>query len=69
MSFGQSFQITPIQLATTVSSIIKWKPCDAAFWRGDENAEGEVTHTFVYGQKEHIVSEETSATMRYLLEK
>ena len=31
ISFGQSFQITPIQLATTVSSIINWrKPRDTA---------------------------------------
>lgn len=70
MSFGQSFQITPIQLATTVSSIINGgNRVTPHFGMETKNAEGEVTHTFVYGQKEHIVSEETSATMRYLLEK
>ena len=70
MSFGQSFQITPIQLATTVSSIINGGNRVAPhFGVETRNAEGEVTHTFVYEQKEHIVSEETSATMRYLLEK
>ncbi len=70
MSFGQSFQITPIQLATTVSSIINGgNRVMPHFGVETKNAEGEVTHTFVYGQKEHIVSEETSATMRYLLEK
>lgn len=70
MSFGQSFQITPIQLATTVSSIINGgKRVTPHFGVETKNAEGEVTHTFVYGQKEHIVSEETSTTMRYLLEK
>ena len=70
MSFGQSFQITPIQLATTVSSIINGgNRVTPHFGVETKNAEGEVTHTFVYGQKEHIVSEETSATMRYLLEK
>lgn len=70
MSFGQSFQITPIQLATTVSSIINGgKRVTPHFGVETRNAEGEVTHTFVYEQKEHIVSEETSATMRYLLEK
>lgn len=70
MSFGQSFQITPIQLATTVSSIINGgNRVTPHFGVETKNAEGEVTHTFVYGQKEHIVSEETSTTMRYLLEK
>lgn len=70
MSFGQSFQITPIQLATTVSSIINGgNRVTPHFGVETKNAEGEVTHTFVYGQREHIVSEETSITMRYLLEK
>lgn len=70
MSFGQSFQITPIQLATTVSSIINGgNRVTPHFGVETKNAEGEVTHTFVYEQKEHIVSKETSATMRYLLEK
>lgn len=70
MSFGQSFQITPIQLATTVSSIINGENrVTPHFGVETKNAEGEVTHTFVYGQKEHIVSEETSTTMSYLLEK
>lgn len=70
MSFGQSFQITPIQLATTVSSIINGgNRVTPHFGVETKNAEGEVIHTFVYGQKEHIVSEETSTTMRYLLEK
>lgn len=70
MSFGQSFQITPIQLATTVSSIINGgNRVTPHFGVETKNAEGEVTHTFVYGQKEHIVSEGTSTTMRYLLEK
>ena len=70
VSFGQSFQITPIQLATTVSSIINGgNRVTPHFGVETKNAEGELTHTFVYGQKEHIVSEETSTTMRYLLEK
>ena len=61
MSFG---------LATTVSSIINGgNRVTPHFGVETKNAEGEVTHTFVYGQKEHIVSEETSTTMRYLLEK
>ena len=64
ISFGQSFQITPIQLATTVSSII--------------NGGNRVTPHFAISSGEHvfeypvttgIVSEQTSATMREILEK
>lgn len=69
VSFGQSFQITPIQLATTVSSIInggnRITP-HFAVMTGD--AEQTEFIRFSYPVKEHIVSEETSATMRMILE-
>ena len=69
MSFGQSFQITPMQLAATVSSIInggtRVTPHFAKEIRDDE---GNLIKTFDYGSGERIVSEETSATMRMLLE-
>lgn len=69
VSFGQSFQITPIQLATTVSSIInggnRITP-HFAVMAGD--AEQTELIRFSYPVKEHIVSEETSATMRMILE-
>ena len=69
MSFGQSFQITPMQLAATVSSIINGGtrviPHFAKEIRSDQ---GELVQTFKYGTGERIVSEETSATMRMLLE-
>lgn len=69
MSFGQSFQITPMQLAATVSSIInggtRVTPHFAKEIRDDE---GKLIKTFDYGSGERIVSEETSATMRMLLE-
>lgn len=69
MSFGQSFQITPIQLAATVSSLIN----------GGErvtphlgvrilDVEGKKVKEFSYGSGGRIVSEETSAQMRTLLE-
>ena len=69
MSFGQSFQITPIQLAATVSSLIN----------GGErvtphlgvrilDGEGKKVKEFSYGSGGRIVSEETSAQMRTLLE-
>ncbi len=69
VSFGQSFQITPMQLATTVSSIInggtRVTPHFAKEIRDDE---GKLIKTFDYGDGERIISEETSATMRMLLE-
>ena len=69
MSFGQSFQITPMQLAATVSSIInggvRVTPHFAKEIRDDE---GKLVKTFDYGTGKRIVSEETSATMRMLLE-
>lgn len=70
MSFGQSFQITPVQLAATVSSIINGgNRVTPHFGLETRDATGAVTHTFVYDNKEKIVSDETSSTMRYLLEK
>lgn len=67
MSFGQSFQITPIQLLTTVSSIINGgNRVTPHLALKSEGAEG-VT-VFEYPVTEGIVSEETSATMRDILE-
>lgn len=68
MTFGQSFQITPIQLATTVSSLVNGgvrvtPHLGAAVL--DEN--GETIKEFEYAEKSGIVSEETSETMRMLL--
>lgn len=69
VSFGQSFQITPIQLLTTVSSFInggtRITPHFGVEVR-DEN--GKVIKTFEYETKENIISKETSETMRYILE-
>lgn len=70
ISFGQSFQITPIQLATTVSSIInggnRITP-HLGLYVTDE--EGKTAKTFQYETQEGIVSEKTSETMKMLLEK
>ena len=69
MSFGQSFQITPIQLATTISSIINGGDrVTPHFGTYVTSPDGEVIQKFEYPVKEHIVSEETSETMRYMLE-
>lgn len=69
MSFGQSFQVTPIQMAATVSSIINGgQRVTPHFGVCVLNKEGETVETFSYNKGEKILSEETSATMRMLLE-
>ncbi|HBA49122.1 MAG TPA: peptidoglycan glycosyltransferase, partial [Lachnospiraceae bacterium] len=69
VSFGQSFQITPIQLLTTVSSIINGgKRITPHFGVCTKDAEGNVVESFEYPVTEGIVSEEVSATMRGILE-
>ena len=69
VSFGQSFQITPIQLITTVSSIINGGiRVTPHFAVRTADASGENIHTFSYPEGERILSEETSGTMRYILE-
>ena len=69
MTFGQSFQITPIQLATTVSSIINGgRRITPHLATAVEDREGEIIEEFRYETETGIVSEETSETMRMLLE-
>lgn len=70
ISFGQSFQITPIQLVTTVSSIINGGTRVAPhFGVSVQDADGNTAKTFSYETHENICTAETSETMRYLLEK
>ena len=70
ISFGQSFQITPIQLAATVSSIINGgNRVTPHFGVQVEDASGNCIEKFSYEQKAGICSSETSEKMRYLLEK
>lgn len=69
ISFGQSFQITPIQLATTVSALVNGgRRVTPHFGMEVLSAEGKKVKTFRYNAKKHIVSEKTSQTMRKLLE-
>ena len=69
VAFGQSFQITPIQLLTTVSSIVNGgRRVTPHFGVQALDRDGNVAETFTYPVTEGIVSEETSATMRGILE-
>ena len=70
ISFGQSFQITPIQLVTTVSSIINGGTrVTPHFGVSVQDVDGNTVKTFSYETHENICTAETSETMRYLLEK
>ena len=69
ISFGQSFQITPIQLATTAASIVNGgRRITPHFAVRAVTADGKNSQSFTYPVKEHVVSDETSETMRYILE-
>lgn len=69
MSFGQSFQVTPIQMATTISSLINGgRRVTPHLGVGVLDKDGNEIETFKYKEKDGIVSEETSKTMRMLLE-
>lgn len=68
MTFGQSFQITPIQLATTVSSIVNGgRRITPHLGMAVLYSSGKAVEEFEYEVREGIVSEETSETMRTLL--
>lgn len=70
MSFGQSFQITPIQLITTVSSLINGgNRVTPHFGVRVTDQEGNLVEELHYPVETGIVSEETSALMREILEK
>ena len=70
VSFGQSFQITPIQLATTVSSLINGGNRITPHFGVDiKDNQGNLMEELEYDTQEDIVSEETSETLRMLLEK
>ena len=69
VSFGQSFQITPIQLITTASSIINGgRRITPHFAMNEESTDGTYYQKFSYPERMGVVSEATSETMRYILE-
>lgn len=69
MSFGQSFQVTPIQMAATISSLINGgERITPHFGMATYRADGEKTETFDYGEGKRILSQEVSETMKAVLE-
>lgn len=69
VSFGQSFQVTPIQMAATVSSLVNGgKRITPHFGVKVSDRQGEHIEMLSYQEGKQIVSEETSATMRMILE-
>ena len=69
VSFGQSFQITTIQLITTASSIINGgRRITPHFAMNVESTDGTYYQKFSYPERMGVVSEATSETMRYILE-
>lgn len=69
ISFGQSFQITPVQLIATVSSLINGGTrVTPHFGLQARDASGVLTQIFSCPEGERILSEQTSATLRHALE-
>lgn len=69
MSFGQSFQITPLQLMRAASAVINGGTLVTphfGIYVTDEN--NHIIEKLEYDTKENVISEETSETMKYLLE-
>ena len=69
VSFGQSFQITPIQLITTAASIVNGgRRVTPHFGVRVIRSDGGAVKELSYPQGKQILSSETSASMRYVLE-
>lgn len=69
VSFGQSFQITPIQLITTVASLVNGgRRVTPHFGVRAVSADGTQVQEFSWKEKGQILSEQTSETLRYVLE-
>ena len=69
ISFGQSFQVTPIQLITTVSSLINGGKRVVPHMAGKTvDEDGNTKRVFTYKNDKQILSEETSDVLRGILE-
>lgn len=70
MSFGQSFQITPLQLLRAVSAVVNGGTLITPhFGIRTVDMDNNITNEFEYPQVENVISKETSETMKYILEK
>ena len=68
MSFGQSFQITPLQLLRAASAIINGGTLVTPhFGIAIEDSEGNVKETLTYETESNVISKETSDTLRYIM--
>ena len=68
MSFGQSFQITPMQLLRAVCAVINGgNLVTPHFAVGLADDEGNLTEEFSYPVEEGVISGETSETMKHIL--
>ncbi len=69
ISFGQSFQITPLQLMTAVSTVINGgNRITPHFGVKVQSSDGTKVENLTYPVEENMVSKETSETMKALLE-
>ena len=69
MAFGQSFQITPIRLAATVSALVNGGKMVTPHVATDVlDEEGNVVKHLKFPEKKGVLSEETSRTVREILE-
>lgn len=69
MSFGQSFQITPLQLIRAISATVNGgRLVTPHFALELKNEEGEIVKTFEYSDGGNVISEETSEKMKKILE-
>ncbi|MGN0133812.1 MAG: penicillin-binding transpeptidase domain-containing protein [Anaerotignum sp.] len=69
MSFGQSFQITPLQLMRAASAIVNGGYLITPhFGKGIADEEGNIIENFQYERGEQVISRETSETMKMILE-
>ena len=70
VAFGQSFQISPIQMATTVSSLINGgRRVTPHIATKVVDEEEKVVKTFTHKEGKKLIEEDTSETLQFLLEK
>lgn len=69
MSFGQSFQITPIQMLRAVSAIVNGgRLVTPHFGLYTGSSDGSVVNEFAYSTQDEAISSQTSETMKKILE-